>query len=255
MALLTHWDGEPVRVWERMWRSPRVEAHDVLGSTNDRARELAAYGAAPFTVVLADAQTAGRGGSGGAWHSPAGEGLWLSVLLPAEHAPPTHLPLLVGVAAARASEKVCSTLSVGIKWPNDLIVKGRKVGGILCEHGHGAVVAGIGLNVSQRPETFPEEIAARATSLEAARCGPVSMGSLATALVGELRSLCASPGAALASGVHEELSRRDVLRDRRILSQQAGEGVARGIEADGALLMERPDGTRVRIVAGSVGAC
>ena len=252
MAVLTHWDGEPVQVWQGVWNAPTVEAHDVLGSTNDRARELAAQGAAPFSVVLAEAQTAGRGRSGAFWHSAPGEGLWASVLLPNEGPPPPHLALLVGVAAARAVEGVCTGLEVGIKWPNDLEVRGRKVGGILCEHGHGAVVAGIGLNVSQKQEDFPEEIAWRATSLEAARCGRVSLSGLATALLHELRRLCAAPGPRLAPNLHLELARRDVLRDWPVVTQQSGEGLARGVEPDGALVLERPDGVRVRIVAGSV---
>lgn len=252
MAVLTHWDGEPVQVWEALWKAPLVEAHDVLGSTNERARELAGQGAAPFTVVLAEAQTAGRGRSGAFWHSASGGGLWVSVLLPTEGGLAPHLALLVGVATARAAEGVCAGLEVGIKWPNDLEVGGRKVGGVLCEHGQGAVVAGIGLNVSQKPEDFPEEIAWRATSLEEARRGRVSLGGLATALLRELHEICAIPGRRLASGIHVELSRRDVLRDRPVVTQQEGKGVARGLEPDGALVLERPDGQRVRIVAGSV---
>lgn len=252
MSVLTHWDGEPVQVWEGVWKAPFVEAHDVLGSTNDRAKELAAVGTPPFSVVLAEAQTAGRGRSGAVWHSPPGEGLWLSVLLPADVGPPPHLALLVGVAAARAAEQTCAGLEVGIKWPNDLEVRGRKVGGILCEHAHGAVVAGIGLNVSQKAEAFPEDIAWRATSLEAALGARVSLGALATAVMREVQAVCAVPGARLAPAVHMELARRDVLRDRPVVTQQAGEGRARGVEPDGALILEQPDGRRVRIVAGSV---
>jgi BirA family biotin operon repressor/biotin-[acetyl-CoA-carboxylase] ligase len=252
---MTHWDGEPVRVWERVWKSPLVEAHDVLGSTNDRARELAEQGGVPFTVVVAGAQTAGRGRSGAFWHSMPGEGLWVSVLLPSHGGPLPHLALLVGVAAARAAEGVCEGLEVGIKWPNDLEVGGRKVGGILCEHGHGAVVAGIGLNVSQKPEAFPEEIGWRATSLETARGGRVSLGGLATSLLHELHALCARPGPRLDTEAHVELSRRDVLRDWPVVTQQAGPGVARGVEPDGALILERSDGDRVRVVAGSVRKC
>ena len=252
MAVLTHWDGEPIQVWGGVWNAPFVEAHDVLGSTNDRARELAAVGVPPFSVVVAEAQSSGRGRSGAVWHSPAGEGLWLSVLLPADGGPPPHVALLVGVAAARAAERTCAGLDVGIKWPNDLEVRGRKVGGILCEHVHGAVVAGIGLNVSQKAEAFPEDIAWRATSLEAAHGARVSLGDLATALLHEVRAVCASPGPRLAPELHLELARRDVLKDWPVVTQQSGEGLARGVEPDGAMVLERADGQRVRIVAGSV---
>lgn len=252
MALLTHWEGEPVGVWERMWGVPRLEFHDVLGSTNDRACELARSGAPPFTVVVAERQTAGRGRGGSRWHSPPGAGLWISVLLPGAGPVPPHLPLLVGLAAARAVEHVCAELDVGLKWPNDLEVVGRKAGGVLCERADGCVVAGIGLNLRQKPEDFPAELAGSAVSLETAAGRPLSRGALASALLGELRRASGATVGPLPTEVREELAERDVLRDRRVVSQQAGAGVARGIDQDGALLVERPDGARVRVLAGSV---
>jgi BirA family transcriptional regulator, biotin operon repressor / biotin---[acetyl-CoA-carboxylase] ligase len=252
VAVLTHWDGEPVQVWERMWRSPLVEAHDVLPSTNDRARELADSGAAPFTVVLADEQTAGRGRSGHSWHSAFGTGLWISALLPGAGMLPAHLPLLVGLATARAAERASPRVGIGLKWPNDLFLKGRKVGGILCERHHGVVVTGVGLNVRQRHMDFPPELLGVATSLEASGAGVVSMGSLVTALLGQLHALCAHPTRSLAEELHQELAARDVLWGLEVETQVAGCGVARGIDADGPLLLEPPDGTNVRVVAGSV---
>jgi BirA family biotin operon repressor/biotin-[acetyl-CoA-carboxylase] ligase len=229
-----------------------VEAHDTLGSTNDRARFLADGGAGPFSVVVAEEQTRGRGRTGEVWHSPPGGGLWISTLLPSDGSPPAHLPLLVSLAAARAVEEACTGLKVGIKWPNDLEVDGRKVGGVLCEHAHGPVIAGIGLNVRQRLEDFPTDIAHRATSLEAAACGRVNMGALATGLLRELRDLSPESGAVFPPEAREEMELRDVLRGRPIMSQQMGRGVARGIDEKGALLVERPDGYQVRVVAGSV---
>lgn len=252
MALLTHWEGEPVSVWERMLEVPRLEVHDVIGSTNDRARELAREGAQPFTTVVAVEQTEGRGRTGAHWHSPPGAGLWMSVLLPLTGPVPAHLPLLVGLAAARAAETVCPELAVGLKWPNDLELAGRKAGGVLCERAEASVVAGVGLNVRQRAGDFPVELAGRAISLETACRHPVSMGALASALVSGLRAECSEPTASLPGALREELLARDVLRDRRVLSQQAGTGVARGIDRDGALLIERADGGRVRVLAGSV---
>jgi BirA family biotin operon repressor/biotin-[acetyl-CoA-carboxylase] ligase len=252
VALLTHWDGEPVQVWARVWAVPLLEAHDVLTSTNDRARELADGGARPFTVVLADEQTAGRGRRGHAWHAAPGSGLCISTLLPGSGTPPPHLPLLVGLAAARAAESVSPGVGVGLKWPNDLVIHGRKVGGILCERHHGAVITGLGLNLRQRTTDFPPELMGLATSLEAAADGAVSVGSLVTALVRELRSLCRHPTRELHPALHDELAARDVLRDREVETQMAGRGVARGIDADGALLLERPDRTLKRVVAGSV---
>jgi BirA family biotin operon repressor/biotin-[acetyl-CoA-carboxylase] ligase len=252
VALLTHWDGEPVPVWTRVWDVPLLEAHDILMSTNDRARELADGGAPPFTVVLADEQTAGRGRSGHEWYSAPGSGLYLSTLLPGAGAPPAHLPLLVGLATARAAEAVSPRVGVGLKWPNDLVIRGRKVGGILCERHRGVVITGLGLNVRQRNTDFPPELVEHATSLEAASAGMVSVGALVTGLLRELRALCRRPTSALGPELHEELAARDVLRGLDVVTQMAGAGVARGIDADGALLLERPDGTVQRVVAGSV---
>lgn len=252
MALLTHWDGEPVQVWTRVWRAGRVEAHDVLGSTNDRLKELAAEGAAAYSVVVAEEQTAGRGRSGGVWHSPPGSGLWISVLLPIPGVVPAHLPLVVGVAAARAAERSCPGVTVGIKWPNDLQVGGLKAGGILCEHSHGAVVAGVGMNVRVPLDALPGDIAAQAATLEGAASARVSVGELATALLHELHTLPPRSAKGLESEIHQELERRDVLRDRAVVTQQAGAGTARGIGPDGALLLERPGGTWVSVTAGSV---
>ena len=252
MALLTHWEGEPVHVWAGLWGSPLVEAHDTLGSTNDRARWLAREGAEAYTVVVANEQTAGRGRSGSPWHSAPGAGLWMSTLLPLPGAPPPYLPLLVGLAAAAALEDACPAVRVGLKWPNDLEIHGRKVGGILCEHAHGPVVAGIGLNVSQKVEDFPQDLAERAVSLEMAGGRRISVGTLATALLRELRARCAANGGSLPDDARAELAARDVLLDRPVHTQQSGEGVARGIDADGALLVEQEGGRRVRVVAGTV---
>jgi BirA family biotin operon repressor/biotin-[acetyl-CoA-carboxylase] ligase len=163
-----------------------------------------------------------------------------------------HLPLLVGLAVARAVEQVCGAVSVGLKWPNDIEVEGRKAGGVLCEGGHGPVVAGVGINVRQRPEDFPAGLAHRATSLEAAACSRVSMGALATELLHQLHGLAPSMAATLPESIHHELRARDVLRNRPVITDQVGQGVARGLDGDGALLVERPGGIRVRVVAGSV---
>ena len=252
MALLTHWDGEPIRVWARVWRADLVEAHDVLGSTNDRLKEMAAEGAGPYSVVVADEQTVGRGRSGGVWHSPPGAGLWISVLLPFHGVAPAHLPLVVGIAAARAAEQARPGIAVGIKWPNDLQLLGRKAGGILCERCHGAVMAGVGVNVRFPAAGLPDDVAGQAAALEGAGSARVSVGELATALMHELHALVPHCAGGLDGDLHRELERRDVLRDRAVVTQQAGPGTARGIAPEGALLVERPDGERVRVMAGSV---
>lgn len=253
MSLLEQWEGEPVVSWKDAWGAPRVEAHDVVASTNDRARELAESGAEPFTVVIADAQTAGRGRSGQRWHSAPRSGLWISALLPGPDAPPAHLPLLVGIAAARAAETAAPRIGlIGLKWPNDLVLRGRKVGGILCERHPSGVVAGIGLNVRRLPDEFPPELRNIATSLEDAGGEGVSMSRLVTILLEELHTLCERPPKRLAGELRDELTARDVLVARAIDTEEHGRGTARGIDVDGALILERVDGSRVRVLSGSV---
>ncbi len=253
MSLLDRWEGEPVDSWRRTWRAPALEAHDVIDSTNDRARELADAGAAPFTVVIADEQTAGRGRSGRRWHSAPRSGLWISTLLPATWGAPAHLPLLVGLAAARAAETAAPPIGViGLKWPNDLMLRGRKVGGILCERHASGVVAGVGLNVRRLPDDFPPELRDIATSLEDSGGAGVSMAKLVTILLEELHALCERPPKLLGGEVRDELTARDVLVARVIDTEEHGAGTARGIDVDGALILERADGTRVRVLSGSV---
>ena len=141
-----------------------------VGSTNDYLKEAARGGAPEGLAVLAERQTAGKGRLGRSFQSPAGLGLWMSVLLrPA--CPPERLPpvtALTAAACAEAIREVCGA-EAGIKWPNDLVLDGRKLCGILTELESGGegltLVIGIGLNVSQRREDFPPELRETAGSL------------------------------------------------------------------------------------------
>ena len=141
-----------------------------VGSTNDYLKEAARGGAPEGLAVLAERQTAGKGRLGRSFQSPAGLGLWMSVLL-RPTCPPERLPpvtALTAAACAEAIRKVCGA-EAGIKWPNDLVLGGRKLCGILTELESGgeglALVIGIGLNVSQRREDFPPELRETAGSL------------------------------------------------------------------------------------------
>lgn len=247
------WEGVPVADLEARWGVPRLEVHEALASTNDRARELAGAGAAAFTLVLAERQTAGRGRRGRPWHSPPGAGLWMSLVLrpPGGGAALRLLPLLVGLAAARAVERTARGVRVGLKWPNDLQVGGRKVAGVLCESAHGgAVVAGVGLNVRDT-DALPPEVRAAATSVEGEAGVPVERVLLAGALVEEVRRLLDAPVLRLEGDLAREVAERDVLRGRRVRLDDGGEAVAAGVAADGALLVDRGRGTEA-VVSGSV---
>lgn len=137
--------------------SPTILRFDTLDSTNSKAKELAKEGASEGTVIVARAQTAGRGRGNNKWHSPAG-GLFCSVLLfPKDPKRLTDLPILVGVAVAQAvMQALPKSVDVSLKWPNDCLANWKKVGGILCESlGEDCFhlcVAGVGLNVNVAAE-------------------------------------------------------------------------------------------------------
>lgn len=253
---LSHWEGEPLRVWEELWGVPRLEAHARLPSTNDRVRELGLAGAPAFTTVIAEEQTAGRGRSGRRWESPPAMGLWISVLLRPEPGRGTPLtPLVVGVAVARAAEEAADGVEARLEWPNDILVGGRKVAGVLCEGvGTGLVVAGVGVNCRQREEDFPEELRERAGSLEMAAGRRVSRAAVAGALLRELQDLFSPAPALLEGDLAAEVRRRDALRGRRVRTEAGPAGIARGIDPEGALRVEDAGGDVRRIVAGTVRA-
>lgn len=244
-----------MRVWERLWEIPLVEVHERVSSTNDRLRVLAREGARPFTTVIAEEQTGGRGRSGRSWWSPHGSGLWLSVLLEgeAEGAPPLT-PIVVGVAVARAVAATAPDLSPRIRWPNDVLVGGRKVCGILCEGVTGGrVIAGVGINVSQAPDDFPADLRGRAGSLEAAAGTSVSRPRLAGALLEALGDLFRDgPPRRLDGGLGSEVEALDALRGVRVEAGVGVSGRVLGIAPDGALIVEDRQGRRNRILAGSV---
>ena len=155
-------------------------------STNDAAKGLAQEGAEEGTVVIAGEQTAGRGTKGRTWHSPSGQGLYASVILRPRRKDISLLPLVAGVACAEAIREATG-LDVRLKWPNDIVWKTGKLGGILCEgvflgSSSSHVVLGIGLNITQRRGDFPAELRRLATSLQLARKKPADRGTLEACL-------------------------------------------------------------------------
>lgn len=175
-----------------------VYVYDTLESSNRTAKLLALDGAVHGTLVLTAHQTAGRGRLGRSFESPAGKGVYLSVVLrPDLHtASAQTLTIAAAVAVCRAVEKLCG-IRLGIKWVNDLYYQGKKVCGILTEGcpdletGHlDWLVVGIGLNLTTTAEDFPPELAAKAGSLYPGGPAPVSRAALAGAIGRELLALC-----------------------------------------------------------------
>lgn len=254
MDPLTHWEGEPVSVREAVWGVPRVEAWASLSSTNDRGRELALDGTPAWTVVIAEHQSAGRGRAGRSWQSGRGAGLWTSLVLrPRSPAQGALLPLLTGIALARALEADpgAGGATVGLKWPNDVWLRGRKVAGVLCEAAEGAVVVGVGVNLRPPPGGYHSEHRGRAGDLEGVTGRPWSASRLLAGLLRELRRLQDPPVLRFDGPVARAWSRRDILRGRTV---RVGDVVGRaaGVAPDGALRVERPDGSVTHVRAGHV---
>lgn len=252
---LLRWGGAPIPALKARWNLPLLEVRRTIPSTNDRLKELAERGSGAWSTVVAHEQTAGRGRGTSGWHSPPGLGLWMSVLLPGPAASPGDPPLgpiLAGVAVARALEDRAPEARVLVKWPNDLLIGERKVCGILCEGApDGRIVAGIGVNVAQRPADFPPDLRGRATSLEAEAGRRVPIPALCGSVLARLRDVWSREPAGLEGGVARELRSRDALRGRRVRADGV-EGRAVGIGADGALVVETEPGRRTRVVAGGV---
>jgi BirA family biotin operon repressor/biotin-[acetyl-CoA-carboxylase] ligase len=222
-------------------------------STQAVAFDLAAGGAPDGTVIVAEHQTGGRGRRGRSWHDEPGASLLLSIVLRPRLAParlPT-LSLAAGVAVAEALHDVAA-LNSRVKWPNDVLVDGRKIAGILLESRTEAapiVVVGIGINVNQR--SFPAAVAHGATSIALARGRPVDREAVLTAVVERFAGWRARLEA---DGFGPIRARWLALADTigRAIAVDGVHGVAVDLDEDGALIVA--DGLRrVRVVAGEVG--
>lgn len=147
----------------------RIVRVETCTSTNDLAHEMALQGEREGTVIMAEEQRRGRGTKGRQWYSPAGKGLYFSVILRPRKRDLSLLPMAMGLAVREALLE-SEGLSARLKWPNDIVCSGKKLGGLLCEasfRGNEAnyVALGVGINVNQTQDDFPEEFRKRATSL------------------------------------------------------------------------------------------
>jgi BirA family transcriptional regulator, biotin operon repressor / biotin---[acetyl-CoA-carboxylase] ligase len=209
-------------------------------STNERARALAIAGAPTGTLVTAAEQTAGRGRQGRTWTAQANSALLCSLIL---REPPPLLSLIAGVA-------VCETVGerASVKWPNDIVVKPAlaKLAGILVEGRpqEGWAVLGIGLNVAVRIEQLPSDLRGRAASLE---LPPSAIEPMVGRLMRALERRLAEP----TKDVLDAWRGRDALMGRDV-SWDRGQGVARGIDDVGRLIVTLADGSTTKLDAGEV---
>jgi BirA family biotin operon repressor/biotin-[acetyl-CoA-carboxylase] ligase len=235
-------------------------------STNTRARELAAEGAEHGTVVTAGEQTAGRGRQGRVWTAPPGKALLYSAIVRPLDERHLMLPLGAPLAVCEAAEELRPGLECGVKWPNDVLVDGRKLAGILVEARpqDGWAVIGVGLNLTIPTEEFPPDLRDKAVSIfdpdkgglggsrrslpAVAPAGPPQTPLTAAAALSRRLShwVEAEPGTVLAAW-----RERDALKGKEV-TWEGGSGVADGVDDRGFLLVVAPGGGRVAVGAGEV---
>ena len=239
----------------------RIEYLAVVDSTNRAAGDFARQGAGEGTVVVAEAQSAGRGRMGRRWESPAGENLYFSVILTPD-VEPARVPQLALVAAVAVHEglaRMCPDIAGRIKWPNDILVGGRKVAGILCEASLEAdrvhrVILGIGVNVNGT--ALPGPLRASATTLRLAGGAEVSRPRLLAAVLNHLETRYEQwlREGSLA-GLLDYFGRFSALDGKTVTAEnQTGRvrGMVRGISPGGELLIETAGGAQVHLLAGDV---
>jgi BirA family biotin operon repressor/biotin-[acetyl-CoA-carboxylase] ligase len=228
-----------------------VQHHERIGSTNDEARQLAASGAPHGTVVHADEQVAGRGRFGRTWFSPPGN-LYLSVVLRLDLLPAnsTELSFLTALTVADAVDALLpKQIKSTLKWPNDVLVNDGKIAGILVETVDGAQIIGIGLNVLEAPRNAPYK-----TSTLVGAGGIATVDGARDILLDSLAKHLAAWAEHGFDPIREAwLARAHPIGTplRASIGGRSEEGLFAGLDVDGAMLLDTPDG-RKRIVAAEV---
>ena len=234
---------------------------ETVDSTNTHAMELAGKGCEEGTVVIADAQTGGKGRLGRKWLSPAGKNIYMSIVL-RPHIPPRNaaiLTLMSAVSCATAIKK-CSSIPVTIKWPNDLMVAGKKIGGILTEikadmDRISYAVIGIGINVNLNPMDMPAEIGSTMTSIKHHSGDVYPRTEIAVEILKETdrwysillntgKKTIADEWMLLSSGIGRTV--------KVTVGDTVFTGVAESIDEEGMLMLRLPDNSIKKINSGDV---
>jgi len=232
----------------------QIEWHDTIDSTMRRAAELARAGCPAGTVVAAREQTAGQGRLGRTWDSRPG-GLYFTIVL-RPRLEPAQAPLAtlaLGLAAADTLQTFCG-VATDLRWPNDVLIGGRKLAGILAQLQEGALLAGVGVNVNQR--TFPPELAGTATSLVLETGSEQDPEFLLSALAGSIEShlgILETSGAAAILRLFEAAS--SYVTGRRVSVEMPGgeiTGTTAGLTPEGFLLVRSVSGELKTVTAGGV---
>ncbi len=232
-----------------------------VDSTNTYAMGLAEKGAEHGTVVVAENQTKGRGRLGRTWASPPGGNIYMSVILrpSIQLREGTLLTIIAGIACCRALKDI-SGLPVEIRWPNDLIISGKKVGGILTEIKASAgnivfAVMGIGINVNSSAEDFPPDVKGTATSIRDETAKEHSIDVLIAGILRELQrcsDILAEGGKEL---ILDEWRKSTTMLGKTVKAVLASEtltGVAEDVDEQGMLILRLPSGLLKKINAGDL---
>lgn len=238
-----------------------VQVFSELSSTNDLAKKQAGEGAPEGTIILAEKQVQGRGRMGRPWESPAKSGLWLSIVLRPDIKPylASQLIFVVAVGVCKALRSF-TELDVKIKWPNDLLINGKKICGILTEMSAeidmlNYIVIGIGLNVNQQQSDFSPELTATATSLKLATGVSYRRVEILPEILLQLEQAYQQY---LKEGFIATLNEWKALnctlgRDVKVLTrEETFYGVAEDLSQDGSLLVRREDGQLQTVIVGDV---
>jgi BirA family biotin operon repressor/biotin-[acetyl-CoA-carboxylase] ligase len=232
-----------------------------IDSTNSHARRLAETGAPEGEVVIAEHQSDGRGRLGRSWVSPPFSNLYCSLVLRPALAP-AHAPQITLMAAVALADTIASFVAdrPAIKWPNDILIDGKKLAGILTESACDAkriefVILGIGVNLNFPRERMPETIRDRATSLMEVAGNTLSRELFLRRLIQDLDRCYGTLGDLGFAAIAPRWEAYFALRGRRVRVEMVDEtlsGTATGIDGDGALLLEAEDGVLHRVLAGDV---
>ena len=249
---------------ETRWLAQEIEHFEETDSTNRVAAERGQQGAAHGYTVIAEAQTAGRGRLGRSFFSPPHSNLYTSIILRPQidtAAAPTLIPSAAVAVADALTEELGDDEGVEIKWPNDVLIGGRKTSGILMEMqaeearvGH--LVLGIGINLNVDPAEFPDDFRDLATSLSAFAGRRIDRVPFAARLYSRLEAVLdehARGGFARVRARYEAFFRMSG-REVTVVQMDGARwsGVAAGIDDEGMLLVDRDDGSQSRVVAGDV---
>ncbi len=244
------------------WIGGKILFSPEVDSTNRRAHEQCLLGAVEGTVVLAESQAEGKGRMGRQWQSPPGTNVYASVILRPSFSPvsASQIPLVAGVAGANALARATG-LEARLKWPNDIFVHGKKVGGILSEmvaEGEQIrfIILGVGLNVNWRREDVPSDLREIATSLRAEAGREFSRAEVAAEFLEEMeREYALFLKEGFSSRLRVEWNRLSWVNRKWVtitMMENKFEGQVMGVDTDGALLVMGREGKIQRFIAGDV---